>query len=187
MRLPASERSANTRRGRAVEPSPASPSSASSRTSTLPFCRRSTYVSQYWPATRTDSTSTAAAKTATMSMNGYVRRRARDAPVVRGNRPQHLIEVFAVTQERLSEQSLARCTELPQRGIAASIRDGRARFQPMYADVLEHELQRRERGRVKQPCAPEFPADREAPLRRSELGFELAHLNDADCVIETIG
>ena len=60
-------------------------------------------------------------------------------PVLVENRPQRLIQVLAVLQERLAKDAFLHGADLPQRAVAAAVADRRARLEPVHADRLERE------------------------------------------------
>src|SRR5205823_6046188 len=103
------------------------------------------------------------------------------------NRPQYLIEVFPVAEEGLAQQSFGRRAQLPEGGVAAPVRDGGTRFEPVDADFVEYELHDRERSFLEQAGAPVFASDCESPLRRGEVALELADLDDANRVLASLG
>ena len=59
------------------------------------------------------------------------------APVVLADRPDHLIVIDAVAQERSAQDGFAGGAQLLQRAVAAAVADGRARFQPVDADLVK--------------------------------------------------
>src|SRR5262245_42242910 len=60
-------------------------------------------------------------------------------PVLVENRPQRLIEILAVLQERPAEQPFLHRTDLPKRAVPASVVDRSPRLEAMNPDLLERE------------------------------------------------
>ena len=69
------------------------------------------------------------------------REHARVAPVVREDRPERLIEVDAVSQERTLQDAFLRRAELVQRAVAPAVLERRTRFEPVHTDDIEHEIE----------------------------------------------
>ena len=60
--------------------------------------------------------------------------RLRPAPVLVEDRPQRLVEVFAVAEERLAQDALLLRAHLAERAVAATVRDRSPRLEPVRAD-----------------------------------------------------
>src|SRR5689334_24792128 len=90
-------------------------------------------------------------------------------PLFGEDRPQHLIEVLAVAEERSPEYALARRADLAQRAAAASVGRRRPRLEPVHADRGEREVERQLRAVDEQAAAPELRRDRESPLADAEV------------------
>src|SRR5438128_12527005 len=58
-------------------------------------------------------------------------------PIFVEDGPQNLVEVFAVAQERFSEDTLLNGADLPQCAVAAAVLDRRTRLEAMNSDCLE--------------------------------------------------
>ena len=58
----------------------------------------------------------------------------RTAPVLVQDRPQRLVEVFAVAEERLAQDAFLHRADLAQRAVAATVRDRRPGLEPVRAD-----------------------------------------------------
>src|SRR5436190_14425155 len=101
---------------------------------------------------------------------------ARAPPVVGHDGIQRLIEILAVAEKRLSQQPFLYGTDLPERGGAAPVPDGGARFEAVHAERLEHEFKDQVGTGLEHAGAPERRPDRKAPLRRRERRLELADL-----------
>src|SRR5687767_14710470 len=56
------------------------------------------------------------------------------APVLVQDRPERLIQILTVSQERLPQDPLLCCADLPQGTVTASVGDGGARLKPVDAD-----------------------------------------------------
>src|SRR4051794_33133589 len=69
------------------------------------------------------------------------RRRARSAPLAVEQRVERLVEIPSVAEKRPAENPFLHRAQFLERAIAAAILDGGARFEPMYAERLEHEFQ----------------------------------------------
>src|SRR5579872_1775463 len=100
--------------------------------------------------------------------------------VVREDRPERLIQILAVLEERLPEHAFLNGAELPQRAGAAAVAQGRARLEALHAHRVEREVEDQLRRFLEHPGAPVAGADREAPLGVLERCIELADLDDAD-------
>src|SRR5207237_6890994 len=60
-------------------------------------------------------------------------------PILVENRPQRLIEILAVLQERFAEQAFLHRADLSQRAVAAAVAHGSARLEAVNPDRLERE------------------------------------------------
>src|SRR4051812_22325277 len=58
-------------------------------------------------------------------------------PVLVENRPERLIEILAVLEERLAEQPFLDGADFSQRAVPAPVLHGRPSFQPMHANGVE--------------------------------------------------
>src|SRR3954447_19222371 len=83
------------------------------------------------------------------------------SPVLRENRPERLIEVLAVAQERLAQDALARRADLPQRAVAAAVQHRRPRLEPVRADRVERELHDELRAVAEHAGPPELAGNSE--------------------------
>ena len=96
-----------------------------------------------------------------------VRRRALSplAPVVLADRPDHLIVIDAIAQERSAQHAFAGRPQLLQRAVAAAAADRRARFQPVDAHVGKDEPEDLLRSRLK-IAVPQKLEPMAAPIRQ---------------------
>src|SRR5207245_10293531 len=101
-------------------------------------------------------------------------------PVFVDDRPEHLIQVLAVLEERSPEHAFLHGADLSRRAIAAAVPDRRARLDSMYAHHLEREFEHELRPLEKEARAPVGRPDREAPLRPAEPGLERPDLEKAN-------
>src|SRR3954465_11507542 len=92
-------------------------------------------------------------------------------PVLVENRPQHLVEVLTVLQERLPQYAFLHRAHLAERAVAAAVTDRRARPQTGHADRAEREADQQLRAVLEHARAPERRSDREPPLRGAEPGL----------------
>src|SRR5206468_6469784 len=102
--------------------------------------------------------------------------RLRVAPVVIEQRPEGLIQVLSVAQERPPQDALLHGADFSQRPVAAPVPNGRARFQPMRADDVERKVEHQPAAFDENARSPEIGPDREAPFGRTETGLERADL-----------
>src|SRR5437867_5040275 len=101
-------------------------------------------------------------------------------PVLVQNRPEHLVQIFPVLEERLAQHALLNGADLTERAVAAAVADRCPRLQAVNADGLERETHHELGSFLKDPGPPERRPDRESPLRRAEPGIQLAQLEDTD-------
>src|SRR5262245_50961805 len=73
-------------------------------------------------------------------VNARTPHRLRAAPVLVEDRPQGLVEVLTVAQERLSQDAFLNRADLSQRTVSAPVRDGSTRLEAMRADRVEREV-----------------------------------------------
>src|SRR3954452_11192715 len=114
------------------------------------------------------------------------RRRARSAPLAVEQRVERLVEIPSVAEKRPAENTFLHRAQFLERAIAAAILDGGARFEPMHAERLEHELQDELRAFVEHTGSPERGAERKSPLSVFEILPKVAYLEDADRGVETV-
>src|SRR5687768_3161785 len=62
-------------------------------------------------------------------------------PVFGEDRPEVLVEVFAVSQEGLAQHTFAHRTDFAERAVAAAVSDSRTCLEAMHADRLEREVE----------------------------------------------
>ena len=72
----------------------------------------------------------------------------------REDRPERLIEVDAVSQERTLQDAFLRRAELVQRAVAPAVLERRARLEPVHADHIEHEIEDELGGIHEEAAAP---------------------------------
>src|SRR6266545_6131280 len=109
------------------------------------------------------------------------------APLVRENRPEQLVVIFTVPEERAPKNAFGVRADLSQRAVAASVRDRGARFEPVNTHSIDGEVHNRCRRIDKSACTPKGGADRKAPFCEAEIRVERAQLNDADGSGQTCG
>src|SRR4051812_31846954 len=102
------------------------------------------------------------------------------APVLPDDRPECLVEVFAVAQEALAQHGLFHRSDFRERAVAPAVRYRGARLEAMHADCLECKLHRQPRSIHENPRAPERTSDYEPPFRRRESGLQLTELEQTD-------
>src|SRR5687768_7451426 len=98
------------------------------------------------------------------------------APLLREDRPQHLIEKLAVLQERTAQHAFLHGAEFAQRAVAAPVGYRRARFEPAHVEYLNRKVHHHAPSINEHARAPELRAERKAPFGRLERWFELANL-----------
>src|ERR1051325_9165957 len=96
------------------------------------------------------------------------------------DRPHRLVEIFTMTDERPSQDTLAHGPKLFQRAIAPSVLECRARFKPSHPENVEGEVENQLRSVHEHPGAPAFARQRKAPFRRSKRRLEGPQLEDSD-------
>src|SRR4030095_15342530 len=64
----------------------------------------------------------------------------RSPPVFVENRPQRLVEILAVAQERLPQDPFLDRADLPQRAVAATVRDRSTRLEAVRSHDIEREV-----------------------------------------------
>src|ERR1043165_377780 len=102
------------------------------------------------------------------------------SPILVQDRPQCLVEVLAVAEERLAQDAFLHRADLAQRAVAPPVEDGGAGLEPVSLDDVERKVDDHARAIREHPRAPERRANREAPYGRAESGLELADLEDPD-------
>jgi hypothetical protein len=98
------------------------------------------------------------------------------SPFLSEKRPEHLIVVVAVAQERSSENTFLHRTELSKCAVAAAVRYRRARLEALDPNRIERKVEHELRALHERPGAPVPGAEREAPLTQAEPIFECTQL-----------
>ena len=81
------------------------------------------------------------------------------------DRPQRLIEILAVPQERSTQHAFLHGAQLSERAVAASVAERRTRFEPVHAEHVEREAQDEFRA-VERTCpCPSTPTRSRSPIR----------------------
>src|SRR4051794_40863318 len=74
------------------------------------------------------------------SVNPRTPDRLGSSPVFVENRPQRLVEILAIAQERLPQDAFLQRTHLAERAVAATIRDRSTRLETVRPDDVEREV-----------------------------------------------
>ena len=93
-------------------------------------------------------------------------------PVFRGDRPQALIEILPIFQERSTQHALLYGADLPERSAATPVAQCSTRFESMRAEHFECEPQGEFCAVGEHARAPVFRGERETPFRGAESGLE---------------
>src|SRR5262245_42860121 len=94
-------------------------------------------------------------------------------PVFVEDRPQRLVEILAVLEERPPQHAFLHGADLAKRAVAASVLQRGPRLEPVDAHRFEREPNE-ELGAVDERAgSPERRTESKSPLRRPETGFEL--------------
>src|SRR5687767_7423135 len=101
-------------------------------------------------------------------------------PVFRGDRPQALIEILPVFQERSTQHALLDRAHLPERSGATAVLQCSTRFESMRAEHVEGEPQDELCAVAEHARAPVFRGERETPFGGAESGLERPELKQAD-------
>ena len=98
-------------------------------------------------------------------------------PILTNDGVEHLVQVFVATDERFSQDAFRDGADLRQCAPAATVLDGAASLEPVYAHLLEDELEHQGRAEREDASAPELSADGEPPLGRIVDSTELVHVD----------
>src|SRR5450759_2352684 len=108
-------------------------------------------------------------------------------PILVQNRPEGLVEIFAVAEERLAQDAFLHRANLPQGAVAATVEDRRAGLEAVRVDGVERKVDDHARAVHAPARAPERRANRESPLGRAEARLQLPHLEDPDGRVHPVG
>ena len=89
---------------------------------------------------------------------------ALQAPILGEHRPQHLVVIPPVAQERSAQDPFLHRANLSKGAVAAAVGDRRPSLEPLNADDVHREVQQQPRTLDEQARAPELRSQRKATL-----------------------
>src|SRR6188768_2460071 len=102
------------------------------------------------------------------------------APILFEERPEHLINVFAVQPGRAAQDAFFDCAEFPESGVRAPVLHKHPRLQPPDPDLTERKGPDQTDGFEKDTGAARRRGQRAFPLGGLESRIHSTNLNQAD-------